>query len=31
VTASFYVSALYFFRRRDITVGTWPWKKGKIL
>jgi len=31
VTAAFYVSALYFFRRRDITVGTWPWKKGKIL
>jgi hypothetical protein len=22
--------ALVFFQRRDITVGAWPWQRGKI-
>ena len=22
--------ALFFFQRRDITVGAWPWQRGKI-
>ena len=30
IAAAFYVSALICFSRRNITVGTWPWQKGKI-
>jgi hypothetical protein len=22
--------ALFFFQRRDLTVGAWPWQRGKI-
>jgi ABC-2 type transport system permease protein len=25
-----YVLALFFFHKRDITVGAWPWQKGKL-
>jgi len=25
-----YVLALVFFQRRDITVGAWPWQRGKV-
>jgi ABC-2 type transport system permease protein len=30
VAAVFYVLALIFFKRRNITVGAWPWQQGKI-
>jgi ABC-2 type transport system permease protein len=30
IAAAFYILALICFRRRNITVGTWPWQKGKI-
>jgi ABC-2 type transport system permease protein len=30
VAAVFYILALICFRRRNITVGAWPWQKGKI-
>ncbi len=30
VTAIFLILALFFFTRRNITVGTWPWHKVKI-
>jgi hypothetical protein len=22
--------AVFFFQRRDITVGAWPWQRGKM-
>jgi hypothetical protein len=22
--------ALLFFQRRDITVGAWPWQRGRV-
>ena len=25
-----FLLALFFFQRRDITVGVWPWQRGKI-
>jgi hypothetical protein len=25
-----YALALFFFHRRDITVGAWPWQKGRL-
>jgi ABC-2 type transport system permease protein len=25
-----YALALFFFQRRDITVGAWPWQRGKM-
>jgi ABC-2 type transport system permease protein len=25
-----YALALFFFHKRDITVGAWPWQKGKL-
>lgn len=25
-----YLLALFFFQRRDVTVGAWPWQRGKI-
>ena len=30
IAAVFYFLALIGFRRRNITVGAWPWQKGKI-
>jgi ABC-type transport system involved in multi-copper enzyme maturation permease subunit len=30
VTAIFLILALFFFTRRNITEGTWPWHKVKI-
>ncbi len=30
IAAVFYVLALIFFNRRNITVGAWPWQRGKI-
>ncbi len=30
IAAVFYVLALIFFTRRNITVGSWPWQRGKI-
>jgi ABC-2 type transport system permease protein len=30
VAAVFYVLALVCFKRRNITVGAWPWQQGKI-
>ena len=30
VAAVFYVLALICFKRRNITVGAWPWQRGKI-
>jgi ABC-2 type transport system permease protein len=30
IAAVFYILALIFFSRRNITVGAWPWQKGKI-
>jgi ABC-2 type transport system permease protein len=28
--AAFFILALIFFSRRSITVGAWPWQRGKI-
>jgi ABC-2 type transport system permease protein len=25
-----FLLAVVFFQRRDITVGAWPWQRGKI-
>jgi ABC-2 type transport system permease protein len=25
-----FILAVFFFRRRDITVGAWPWQRGKL-
>lgn len=30
VAAVFFTLALVFFNKRNITVGAWPWQKGKI-
>jgi ABC-2 type transport system permease protein len=30
IAAVFYALALICFRRRNITVGAWPWQRGKI-
>jgi len=30
IAAIFFVFALIFFRRRNITTGAWPWQRGKI-
>jgi ABC-2 type transport system permease protein len=30
IAAVFYVLAMIFFNRRNITVGAWPWQRGKI-
>jgi ABC-2 type transport system permease protein len=30
ITLMMYVLALFFFQKRDITVGSWPWQKGKL-
>jgi ABC-2 type transport system permease protein len=30
VAAVFFILALIFFNRRNITVGSWPWQRGKI-
>ena len=30
VAAVFYILAVIFFNRRNITVGAWPWQRGKI-
>jgi ABC-2 type transport system permease protein len=30
IAAVFYVLALICFQRRNITVGAWPWQRGKI-
>lgn len=30
VAVVFYVLASVFFKRRNITVGAWPWQRGKI-
>jgi ABC-2 type transport system permease protein len=30
VALAAYLLALFFFQRRDITVGAWPWQRGKI-
>ena len=30
ITLMMYVLALFFFQKRDITVGAWPWQKGKL-
>ena len=30
ITLMMYVLALFFFQKRDITVGVWPWQKGKL-
>lgn len=30
IAVVFYVLASIFFKRRNITVGAWPWQKGKI-
>jgi ABC-type transport system involved in multi-copper enzyme maturation permease subunit len=31
VAAVFFILALIFFKRRNITVGAWPWRQGKIV
>lgn len=31
IAAVFYVLALICFRRRNITVGAWPWQRGRIM
>jgi ABC-2 type transport system permease protein len=30
IAAVFFILALIFFSRRNITVGAWPWQRGKI-
>jgi len=30
IAAVFFILALICFKRRNITVGAWPWKRGKI-
>ena len=30
IAAMFFILALIFFNRRNITVGAWPWQRGKI-
>jgi ABC-2 type transport system permease protein len=30
IAAVFYVLAVICFQRRNITVGAWPWQRGKI-
>jgi len=30
VAAVFFILALICFNRRNITVGAWPWQRGKI-
>jgi ABC-2 type transport system permease protein len=30
VTLVAFLLAVVFFQRRDITVGAWPWQRGKI-
>jgi hypothetical protein len=30
IAAVFFILALICFRRRNITVGGWPWQQGKI-
>lgn len=30
ITAVFYILALICFSRRNITIGAWPWQRGKI-
>ena len=30
IAAVFFILALICFNRRNITVGAWPWQKGKI-
>lgn len=30
ITLLMYALALFFFHKRDITVGAWPWQKGKL-
>lgn len=30
VALAAFALAVYFFQRRDITVGAWPWQKGRI-
>ena len=30
VILAMYALALFFFHRREITVGAWPWQKGKL-
>jgi ABC-type transport system involved in multi-copper enzyme maturation permease subunit len=31
IAAVFFILALICFSRRNVTVGAWPWQKGKIL
>jgi hypothetical protein len=30
VALAAYGLAIFFFQRRDITVGVWPWQRGKL-
>jgi ABC-2 type transport system permease protein len=30
ITLGMYACALFFFHKRDLTVGAWPWQKGRL-